>query len=599
MSVILDNPYRVVGVLISSSIREQTKQINRLKQFIDADRQIIDDFSFPVLGKLERTQIDLDNAVAKLSLDNDKMTAALFWFYSSNDVTDEPAFNFLKASDTRGALAIWSKLTTSGLVSDRNHSAFQNLSSLLIFEFLKNPESNFVYLERAFKLKIKYLESDFISNLINAATDQTYKITRKVLQQLYFDQIVNSLTSTKILSEVQLIRAISLLEFSGKISFLAKYSDKYTRRINVLLESSTEKRKIDKSLSLKIGKNIANQVSEDLSVLELIYGKDNAKYHLVSDQVSEGILQSSIDYFNFYRDSENDPGSSARDLLKIAYKLACGTIIVQRCQENLTFILNWVNEKPERDRMKKAEPAAIRLRSLLDSSGTKRQTVENAKKLLSESSSPLAQLRIALGPTDEMYLSVCTRIAADAQSMCISEINEFFEKNKSAGFSGNSNFDFRLNDPYLLKIRYAALIEEAWLLILVMDNMDLSDEFKIKFKKNRASLSNIRTQTTPVRPTATSQPVRSVTSTQTQTSSSPRSGCYIATMAYGDYNHPQVIVLRNFRDNYLAKSLAGRQFIAVYYRFSPMLVERLKYRTFINVLIKNILDLTIKTFRKR
>lgn len=48
-------------------------------------------------------------------------------------------------------------------------------------------------------------------------------------------------------------------------------------------------------------------------------------------------------------------------------------------------------------------------------------------------------------------------------------------------------------------------------------------------------------------------------------------GCYIATSAYGDYNHPQVIKLRRFRDNILEKKLFGRWFIKVYYLLSPII----------------------------
>jgi len=39
----------------------------------------------------------------------------------------------------------------------------------------------------------------------------------------------------------------------------------------------------------------------------------------------------------------------------------------------------------------------------------------------------------------------------------------------------------------------------------------------------------------------------------------------------GDYNHPTVIQLRHFRDNYLAKKDWGRLFIGVYYKYSPYL----------------------------
>ena len=49
------------------------------------------------------------------------------------------------------------------------------------------------------------------------------------------------------------------------------------------------------------------------------------------------------------------------------------------------------------------------------------------------------------------------------------------------------------------------------------------------------------------------------------------SGCFIATAVYGDYDHPQVLKLRNFRDSTLRKSLLGRCFISFYYTVGPHL----------------------------
>lgn len=78
------------------------------------------------------------------------------------------------------------------------------------------------------------------------------------------------------------------------------------------------------------------------------------------------------------------------------------------------------------------------------------------------------------------------------------------------------------------------------------------------------------------------------------TSTPELKGCYIATMAYGSYNHPQVMFLRYYRDNVLQRSIWGRLFIRVYYNISPKLVIILKGHNTINKAIRIILDKLIK-----
>ncbi len=57
-------------------------------------------------------------------------------------------------------------------------------------------------------------------------------------------------------------------------------------------------------------------------------------------------------------------------------------------------------------------------------------------------------------------------------------------------------------------------------------------------------------------------------------SSGGSGSCYIATMAYGGYDEPEVLDLRRFRDDFLKKRKWGRDFIAWYYLHSPSFVEK-------------------------
>lgn len=104
-----------------------------------------------------------------------------------------------------------------------------------------------------------------------------------------------------------------------------------------------------------------------------------------------------------------------------------------------------------------------------------------------------------------------------------------------------------------------------------------------------SSLNSKPEQTTRLN-SSYSQPTRVPMSSSTKKSE----GCYIATMAYGDYNHPKVMVLRRYRDNVLAKSFCGRAFIRIYYWLSPKLVKMLSGHKRINAIIRTVLDVIVK-----
>jgi hypothetical protein len=68
-----------------------------------------------------------------------------------------------------------------------------------------------------------------------------------------------------------------------------------------------------------------------------------------------------------------------------------------------------------------------------------------------------------------------------------------------------------------------------------------------------------------------------------------KTGCFIATAVYNDYEHPVVKDLRIFRDKWLAQRSWGSRFIAFYYKNGPHLARIIEKNKFLKYLCKNCL----------
>lgn len=73
------------------------------------------------------------------------------------------------------------------------------------------------------------------------------------------------------------------------------------------------------------------------------------------------------------------------------------------------------------------------------------------------------------------------------------------------------------------------------------------------------------------------------------TQASKSSGCFIATVCYGDYGAPEVVALRHFRDNYLMPSSIGTAFVRFYYTVAPSLANILSQHHLVARVIRCVL----------
>jgi len=79
-----------------------------------------------------------------------------------------------------------------------------------------------------------------------------------------------------------------------------------------------------------------------------------------------------------------------------------------------------------------------------------------------------------------------------------------------------------------------------------------------------------------------------------RSTSTTSSGCFIATAVYGSYDHPQVLVLRDYRDSVLVPRVLGRMFIRLYYKVGPLIAPHVarsrRWKPFCRVILDRLVE---------
>jgi hypothetical protein len=142
-----------------------------------------------------------------------------------------------------------------------------------------------------------------------------------------------------------------------------------------------------------------------------------------------------------------------------------------------------------------------------------------------------------------------------------------FENGSYADVPGNGKNSLEVGKGYWLRVQ-EGVGEDVILWFVVRGPNALSEQIHL----NEEFLERVAQQEDPPDPPP---------AIQSSSSSAPLAGgsggggggCFIATAAYGGYDHPNVQILREFRDRYLLTNCIGRIFVDTYYRYSPTLAR--------------------------
>ncbi|MDR1601559.1 MAG: hypothetical protein LBS42_03925 [Tannerella sp.] len=478
MKSILNNPYRVIGLLAGATARERNAKISRLLMYLEAGQEPPrgEDCAFPALGTLSRTDTAVSEAASRLDLDSDRMNAALFWFYTGNDITDEPAFDALADNDPDYAAEIWTKLTASGTVTPRNSSAFHNLSTLLLCRSQQMKSGAVAAFEQALALKIKFLESDCLRDFVTRTTDKTFRVTAAELELSFLRTLMKDIESAnkRNITTARAIKALSTLSFAAKSDFMEEFAKGFAAEIERKAEDAARKRKDNPARADSIGSKLYDDTSGDLATLKNLTGANDLKYTSATDSVAEEILLCSIDYYNNSKADSEGQQENLETMMALAMlaqmlkKERNQTVedaqeLLNETKPLLKMLKNADDNSPATGKSKKdvAESLLLKGQSLVVGSALRKRFEDSRKTLANMGGSSGA---------GGHYRTLSSLIADKALDMTIADVNSMIEN--------------RPNVTVLIK-----KINEAHTLMAEIEKMELNSEVRARLEKNREALS--------------------------------------------------------------------------------------------------------------
>jgi hypothetical protein len=338
------NPYRFLGVISNSGIKNIQKNLSKIKAYskIGKHLSLSYDLSFFNLQKIDRSESRIKEAENKILLDSNKVKHSLFWFIELNSI-DKIALENLNKGNFEKSETIWRKVIKNNSISKSNFSAYNNLSTLLFLMSLsdekndkfENSKTSILLIKEALKLKSELMFSDHLHDLSSLITGNENAINKENILNFFnenisqlFNKNFSSVETSNIIkdSNNELSQSFNFSLISGPLDSL-----------NVLINDANNLLNKNHSNGTEIGKGLIKNSVSHLKLLKDILGKNDIKYQSISDKLANQILQCGILCFNKTGDDQ-DYMSSYKYAKSISFKdstIERANTTIKHCEDEL------------------------------------------------------------------------------------------------------------------------------------------------------------------------------------------------------------------------------------------------------------------------
>ena len=474
MHVVSQNPYRILGVLSNSSLKDRVGNQNRLVAFAKVGKEVSfpDDFATILSDKPIRTPDSIATANSAINLDKDQLKYALFWFINGS-LLDDIALKYLRTGNREKAEEIFQKKET--------YSSLINSGVLAFIE--GNIDSGFNNISKVIH------NSVYRSELLQALGIPNIQLTEDDLAELVITELHKEIPASKLLSACTNAADRAILSKS--------VLDDSIGTINSAIAIAKNADSKNPKASLAAGKKLMKSTKAPLKLVKKIAGLTSPQYQLVADNVAKQVLRCSINYYNNAPDSDVESPRKAMVLQSYAMSIAVGQLTKDRCKENYDILKEAVDNMPPAEVAIEARKVKEELRKFCQLP----DKISHSVNLLNSTKPLLQTIKSKLGETNSFYLSLSTQVVGNALHNIIEEVNEaqnyFMEVIKAVKESGIDpsllNYIGDKNSPAkIIDNKVKPVMREAWNATVLMDSFDMENDFKTnRYNPNRQSLKEM------------------------------------------------------------------------------------------------------------
>ena len=459
MELVLNNPFRVLGLPATASTRDITKRISDLETFAELGKAKTYPHDFPGLGALDRSIEAIKDAARKIEQTEGRLFHSFFWFRAGDSV-DELALDSLAAGSVDEAVELWDKQL--GKKGTKKYTWRLNRGVLRLVRAnggtLDKDEMDEALEDLGF-----VIDDDLDDSIQDVLSGNEAGLDRESLWRRVVDEIVGLVQSSAGTPYGK--NALKIVESFW--SFPSEARDYVSSKIvNPLIEEVKDAIKVSEELradedfeALK-AKNQLGKVEKIIEDLEEVLGEEDIRFQTIANAYADEVCACAVKALNNFKDPK-----LAMSLIQWADSLPSFSRVKSRIEENLEIIQGWI-EEDEEDEL---------FGELVKKLKVDVYTMTQASNMLEDMKRELAKIKAKVGSTDKRYITISSACAHRILGFLIDTVNE-----------AQDSFSSRKNLTDL-----QSTIGQATGLTRKLLLLDLDGETRVRVNKNLETIEGI------------------------------------------------------------------------------------------------------------